>query len=110
MRTSDINISVRLDEDNVPELITWNADDKKDGNPSVVEAINLSFWDGSSRETMKMDLWTKNMPIHEMKMFYVDMIGSMADSIFNSTGDNNMAEELKKTAEKLMRMVESEFK
>ena len=46
MRTSNINISVRLDEDNVPELITWNADDKKDSDPSVVEAINLSFWDG----------------------------------------------------------------
>ena len=110
MKNSNINISVRLDDDNIPELITWTADDSKADEPSVVEAINLSFWDGAKRETMKMDLWTKNMPIHEMKMFYVDMVGSMADSIYNSTGDKNMADELKSTADKLMQMVENEFK
>ena len=110
MRNSNINISVRLDDQNMPELITWTADDKADKEPDVVEAINLSFWDGGKRETMKMDLWTKNMPVHEMKMFYVDMVGSMADSLQNSTGDTAMANEMKKLAEKLMQMVENEYK
>ncbi len=110
MKTSKVNISVTLDEQNVPELITWKAEDNKDIDPTPVEAINLSFWNGSTRETMKMDLWTKNMPIHEMKMFYVDMIGSLSDSIQNATGDEKMAHELKQCAEKLLRIVENEFK
>ncbi len=109
-RTSKVNISVTLDDQNVPELITWQAEEGKDIAPKVVEAINLSFWNGESRETMKMDLWTKKMPVHEMKMFYVDMVGSLSDSIINSTGDAAMSKELKECAEKLMKIVESEFK
>ena len=31
------------------------------------KAILLSFWDSTKKETLKMDLWTKEMPIDEMK-------------------------------------------
>ena len=109
MKKSKISIEVTLDEQNIPTNIIWDADDNN-GEASKVNAINLSFWDGDKRETMKMDLWTKDMPAHEMKMFYVDMIGSMSDSIVNATGDEVMAKEMRQLGEKLMANLESEFK
>ena len=110
MRKTKIEIQVTLDDQNIPESITWKADDNGNAGANEANAINLSFWDGGRRETMKMDLWTKSMPVHEMKMFYVDMLGSMSDSIYNATGDEEMAGELKKVGERLMTKLENEFK
>ena len=110
MKKSTIKIEVTLDDQSIPEKIVWQADDSKDDESNLANAINLSFWDGEKRETMKMDLWTKQMPAHEMKMFYVDMIGSLSESLLNATGDEEMSKEIKALGEKLMSKLESEFK
>ena len=30
----------------------------------------LSFWDSENQETLKMDLWVKDMPLDQMKLFF----------------------------------------
>ena len=68
MKETEIIIKVRLDANNIPEEIYWSAPDggMKDEQS---KAILLSFWDSAKKETLKMDLWTKEMPIDEMKSF-----------------------------------------
>ena len=54
------------------------------------KAILLSFWDSAKKETLKMDLWTKEMPIDEMKSFMLQTFVSMKNSISKATGDEDL--------------------
>ena len=53
-------------------------------------AILLSFWDSQKKETLKMDLWTKEMPVDEMKSFVLQTFLSMKQSISKATGEENL--------------------
>ena len=87
--TSKITFKVGLDENKVPEEITWNAEDGGiDNEPS--KAIMLSVWDHKKKDTLRMDLWTKDMPVDEMKQFYHQTLVSMAASFERATDDAKM--------------------
>jgi len=89
-KTSEINFTIALDENQVPENIAWSA---KDGGVDQEEtkAIMLSVWDSNAKESMRIDLWTKDMPVDEMKIFYHQTLVSMADTFQRATGDEKMA-------------------
>ena len=55
----------------------------------IREANRIFNYDWSS-ETLKMDLWTKEMPIDEMKSFMLQTFISMKNSILKATGDENL--------------------
>ena len=50
------------------------------------------------------------MPVEEMKYFYIDSIGGLAQSLLNATGDEHMANEMKALADRLFKHVEEEAK
>lgn len=87
---SEINIKVGLDENKVPEQLFWSADD---GNINDMEAkaMLLSVWDSNNKDTYKINLWTKEMPINEMKQFFHQTLISMADSFETATNDDKMS-------------------
>ena len=89
MKETEITIKVKLDDNNIPEQISWSAPDggMKD---QLSKAILLSFWDSQKKETLKMDLWTKEMPIDEMKTFVLQTFLSMKQSISKATGEENL--------------------
>jgi len=102
MKKSNINFSVELDENNIPEKIQWDATDKGSPGMDETKAISLSLWDPAQKNTMRIDLWTKEMPVEEMKRFHVDCLGGLAQNILNSTGDEFMATQTSALAEKLV--------
>ena len=89
MKETYVTINVKLDSNNIPEEIYWSA---PDGGMKDVEskAILLSFWDSKKKETLKMDLWTKEMPIDDMKSFMLETFLSMKNSISKAIGDKNL--------------------
>ena len=89
MKETEITIKVRLDQNNIPEEIMWSAPDggMKD---QLSKAIFLSFWDSNQKETLKMDLWTKEMPIDEMKAFMLQTIQSMNQTISKAIGNEDL--------------------
>ncbi|CAM1340179.1 gliding motility protein GldC [Tenacibaculum amylolyticum] len=90
VHTSEIKFKVGLDENKVPEEITWNAQDGGINNePS--KAIMLSVWDHNQKDTLRMDLWTKDMPVDEMKQFFHQTLVSMADTFERATDDERMS-------------------
>jgi gliding motility-associated protein GldC len=109
MKKSEIQFEVELDENNVPENIVWNATDKP-GDADHTKAISIAVWDDVEKNTMRLDLWTKEMPVHEMKKFYVDTLGGMAQSILNATGDEFMSNELNSLCDVLGKKLEEELK
>jgi gliding motility-associated protein GldC len=92
--TSEIKFLVELDENRVPEKLMWTA---KDGGVEAEEAkaIMLSIWDSKAKESMRIDLWTKDMPVDEMKIFFHQTLVAMADTFNRATGDEKMTDTMK---------------
>ena len=88
--TSEIKFVVELDENRVPEKLTWTA---QDGGVELDEAkaMLLSVWDSKTKETLRIDLWTKDMPVDEMKIFFHQTLVAMADTFERATQDEKMA-------------------
>ena len=100
MKQSVIQFQVDLDEKNIPQHITWEATDKPDGL-SETKSISISLWDHTQKNTLRIDLWTKDMTIDEMKRFYIDCLGGLAQSMLNATGDEYMATATNQLCEQL---------
>lgn len=100
MKKSTINFEVQLDEQNIPEKITWKASDNPSGElPTDTRSMSLAMWDHEQQNTLRIDLWTKEMSVDEMKRFFVDCIGGLAQSALNSTGDEFMANKMNELCE-----------
>ena len=91
---SEIKFLVELDDNRVPEKLLWSA---KDGGVELEEAkaIMLSVWDSKAKESMRIDLWTKEMPVDEMKIFFHQTLVAMSDTFHRATGDEKMADTMK---------------
>lgn len=91
---SEIKFHIELDENRVPESLSWTAQDG-----GVVEeqakAIMLSIWDSKAQETLRIDLWTKDMPVDEMKKFFHQTLVAMADTYQRATDDEKMTDTMK---------------
>ena len=85
-----IKIEVQLDENNLPEHISMKAKDNSD-----LKAIIFSGWSAKNKETIRLDLWTKEMMIDEMFIMYHQTLISMATSLEKSTGNNELADALR---------------
>ena len=94
MKSSDIKITVGLDENNVPDKLLWTA---QDGGIEQEEAkaLLLSVWDSKAKETLRIDLWTKDMPVDEMKQFFHQTLVAMADTYQRATADEKMSDTMR---------------
>lgn len=92
-RKSQIRIEVELDENQVPENINWEAEDANGQGDS--DSVMLSFWDKKDKNSLRIDLWTKNMMVDDMKIFFHQQIMSMADTFERATGEAQMASEMR---------------
>ena len=79
VKNTQITIDINLDENNIPEQMQWTA---PDGGISKMEtkAMLLSFWDAEKQETLKMDLWVKEMPVDQMQLFFHQTLVSLSDT------------------------------
>lgn len=91
---SEIKLVIELDENRVPEKLHWSAPDGGVNNEET-KAIMLSVWDSKPQESMRIDLWTKDMPVDEMKVFFHQTLVSMAGTYERATGDKQMSETMK---------------
>ena len=108
MKKSEVIFNIELDDNNVPETIQWDATDKP-GDLDFTKAISIGIWDDSEKNTMRLDLWTKDMPMHEMKMFYIDALGGMAQSLLTATGDEAMSKRINDLCDSLGKELKNEL-
>ena len=93
-KKSEIKLQVEVDENNIPQNLNWSA---QDGGVDQEEAkaMLLSLWDNKNQETLRIDLWTKDMPVDEMKVFFHQTLVAMSDTFYRATEDENMMETMK---------------
>jgi gliding motility-associated protein GldC len=92
--TSEIKFLIDLDENRVPEKLQWTAEDGG-VNQQQAKAIMLSIWDSKEQETLRIDLWTKDMPVDEMKKFFHQTLVAMSDTFQRATDDQQMTDTMK---------------
>jgi gliding motility-associated protein GldC len=96
-----IAFEIDLDQDNLPEKIIWKASDSNNTENNT-KAIAISLWDPIQSNTMKIDLWTKDMRIDEMDKFLVDTLGGLAQSVLTATGDSYISKSITDLCDKLV--------
>lgn len=101
MKTSEIRFKITLDENNVPADIKWQATDTKNQDLRDAKSIMISIWDAVQKDTMKIDLWTKEMTTDEMHSHFFQTLLSMADSYFRATKNPFVKEDIKAFAQTL---------
>jgi gliding motility-associated protein GldC len=94
VKTSEITLKVGMNENNLPLKIKWTAKDG-DVEDKPARAMLLSVWDHNENNTMKIDLWTKDMSVEEMKQFFHQTLLTMADTFERATGERNISEDLR---------------
>ncbi|MEO6347495.1 MAG: gliding motility protein GldC [Aquaticitalea sp.] len=91
---SQIIIQVELDENRVPEKLSWTAEDGG-VNKEEAKAMMLSVWDSNAQESLRIDLWTKDMPVDEMKLFFHQTLVEMSNTFHRATKDEKMTATMK---------------
>lgn len=94
LHTSEITLTVGLDENRVPETLNWSAQDGGIDNEQA-KAMLLSVWDSKKKESLKIDLWTKDMPVDEMKIFFHQTLVSLTETFMKATQDEKMTATMK---------------
>lgn len=97
MKKSEIKFTVTLDENNLPEKIDWSATDGDEQSAS--KSVMIALWDAHENNTLRIDLWTKDMTIDEMKQFYHQCLLSMADTFERATSESESAKEMRSYAQ-----------
>lgn len=99
LKESTIEIKVALDEQKVPQNISWSATDSTADMRQQAKAMQISFWDGDDKAALRIDLWTKEMMVDEMGDFYYQCMLGMADTFGRSTGETELVNEMKAFAQ-----------
>jgi len=110
MKSSEIKFKINLDDKSLPKTIQWDASDKEGEGLEDTKSISLNVWDNLNHSTLRIDLWTDDMSVVEMKRFYIDILGGMAQTILNATGDEFIADEIKALCDRLVKHVNEENK
>ena len=95
VKQSDIRISVSLNEEKHPVQINWKAYDSGIEGMRDAKAFMIALWDKPEKSTMRIDLWTEEMTVEEMQLFFYETLASMADTYERSTSDKENAKEMR---------------
>ena len=94
MKKSKISFEITLDENKVPKKIKWSAPDGGIVNQDS-KASFLSVWNHEKQETLKIDLWTKDMPVDQMNVFIHQTLVSMSETFYKATQNEKMTDAFK---------------
>ena len=94
MKKSKISFEIQLNENNIPQKIQMSS---TDGQLKKIEVKSflISAWDKKTNETLRIDLWTKDMMVSEMLIMYHQTLLSMASSLEKATNESNLADALR---------------
>lgn len=90
-----IEIEVELDKKNIPENIQWSATDLQGYDEANCRAMILALWDHQRKDTLRLDLWTKDMTVDEMKIFFHQTLVTMADTLEKSINDPRISGDMR---------------
>ncbi|MHA8049800.1 gliding motility protein GldC [Aquirufa sp. ROCK-SH2] len=109
MKQSEINFKITLDDQNIPEQISWSATDNPNEGIEETKAILVATWDPYHKGTLTLPLWTKDMEVLDMKRFFIEVLGTVADASIQATGDAVFSEEIENVCRTLSANLKKEI-
>lgn len=92
MKTNELKFRVSVDENNLPEKIEWDAGE---GQTGECRSMMAALWDAKENNTFRMDLWTREMTVDEMKKFFHQNVVTLTDTYIRATGDEATGKKVK---------------
>ena len=89
-----LKFEIELDENYLPLNMKMLATDSG-ANEDNIKALMISAWEAKAKETLRIDLWTKDMPVNDMFIMYHQTMISMANTLERATGHSKLAGALK---------------
>ena len=105
-KEAEINFIVKLDEDNSPSEIFWEASEADFEGLKPCESLMISMWDRVEKNTLSIDLWTKDIEVVEMSAHFYFTFMKMADTYQRATNNNELSEMIRNFAREFARKVE----
>ena len=85
-----LKFEIELDDNNLPLNIEMLSSDNAKSEKGI-KALMVSAWAAKSKETLRIDLWTKDMPMNEMFIMYHQTMMGMAATLDRATGHDKLA-------------------
>lgn len=87
---SKITLHIGLGEDKIPNKIQWESEGK---NKTIrdADAFMLHVWDKEDKGTYNIELWTKDMLLDDMNLFYFQTLMTMSETYKRASNDPEMA-------------------
>lgn len=86
----EIILRIGLDENAIPESITWDAPGASKGEDKA-DGLLLSLFSSEEKTTVGIDLWTKDLLVGDMNIFFYQTLKKMADVLERATQDKEAA-------------------
>ena len=86
----EIIFRVELDGDRVPSQISWHASDSPYQEAQPCKSMMVSLWDSKEKNTLSIDLWTKDMPVQEMRVFTAQVLEKLGDTFERATRNQQL--------------------
>lgn len=104
-KTSEIILKIDLDEKNIPEKIKWHTSDMPDEKWQECKSLMISIWDHAEQNTLRIDLWTKDLRLDEMDQHFFQTLITLAESYQRANGNKFIVEEMKSFCNQLSKMI-----
>lgn len=88
-----LQIQIFLDEKNIPEKIFWSSKDQNIYHHNC-NSFMLFIWSNHKKETSRIELWTKNMPISNMNQFFYDIFIALSKAYKRATSNDALSKEI----------------
>ena len=90
----NLRFEIELDENHLPVNIEMISSDGA-ANEKNIKTLMISAWAAQAKETLRIDLWTKDMPVNDMFIMYHQTMMGMAASLEKSTGRDKLSSALR---------------
>jgi gliding motility-associated protein GldC len=98
-KKSTIQFEIELDDQNVPENIEWKASDREQSDEySKAKAMLVSIFERDTKETLRFDIWTKEMQVQEMDRLMFYTLRGLADTYMRATQNTELANQFQEFA------------
>jgi gliding motility-associated protein GldC len=94
MTKADIHITVEREQEDITN-IAWQAEESPEPGMQNAKAMILALWDDKSRNSLRIDLWAKDMTIDDMNDFFFQTLLSMADTYNRATNNKDIMADMK---------------
>ena len=85
--------NVEMDENRIPKRIFWTTNEGGQLNSAAAMVVNL--WDAKEKNSLKMDLWVKDLPVNEMTQFFYQSLMSLSETFERATGNDFIVAKMK---------------